>query len=133
LVVQRRALGRVAQRRVADEDLPRLGQAAAILATVLAQAEEGDLEAEGIAVGTVEPTGDVPPFFGEIGVAALVLGKADAVGGVGLPDRGRVVPLGGRRDGYHQQAEQDSETKGEQLSHRDRRFEPNSSGAGRHG
>ena len=110
--MQRRALGRVAQGRVADEDLPGLGQAAAIIATVLAQAEEGDLEAEGIAVGTVEPTGDVPPFFAEAGVAALVLGKADAVGGVGLPHGGSVAPLGGRRHGHDQQAEQDSEAEG---------------------
>jgi hypothetical protein len=104
---------------VADEDLPGLGQAAAVLATILAYAEEGNLEAEGVGVGTVQPTGDVPPFFAEVGVAALVLGEADAVRGVGLPHGGGAAPGCGRRHGHDQEAEQDSEAEGgKQLSHR---------------
>ena len=75
LVGQQLATLRIGERRVRQDDLPRIEAARVVALLFRASAEECDLEAE----RPVEPARDVPPFGTELGMRAVIAWKNEAL------------------------------------------------------
>src|SRR5258708_26164051 len=62
---------RIGERGVREEHLPRIEAARVVALLLRPRAKEGDLES----LGTIQPSGDVPPLAAEFGMRAMVARK----------------------------------------------------------